>query len=115
MRPSSQFTGNLADEAEGHSFESGKHVTEFTLAVNVNNGPDKEGTVEYHSCKLWNREGIVPHLTKGKQLHVEGRWTYDLVNIPGTDKQYKKYYFLVSQLEFGANPRKEEKEQEVSS
>lgn len=116
MRPSSQFSGNLAQDATEHDFESGKHVTEFTLAVNVNMGKDKPEKTEYHDCKLWNRKGIVPHLTMGKQIHVKGDWTYDLVPFKdGSDKEYKKHYLVVRELEFGANPKKEEKEQEVAT
>jgi len=69
--------GHLGKDAEGKFLPSGAHVAKFSVATSrrwKDKGSDdwKEET-EWTNVSLWRSENLVPYLTKGKQVYVEGR------------------------------------------
>jgi single-strand DNA-binding protein len=69
--------GHLGKDAEGKFLPSGVHVAKFSVATSrrwKDKGSDewKEET-EWTNVSLWWSENLVPYLTKGKQVYVEGR------------------------------------------
>jgi single-strand DNA-binding protein len=69
--------GHLGKDAEGKFLPSGVHVAKFSVATSrrwKDKGSDewKEET-EWTNVSLWRSENLVPYLTKGKQVYVEGR------------------------------------------
>lgn len=69
--------GHLGKDAEGKFMPSGVHVARFSVATSrrwKDKGSDdwKEET-EWTSVSFWRSENLVPYLTKGKQVYVEGR------------------------------------------
>lgn len=69
--------GHLGKNAEGKFMPSGVHVARFSVATSrrwKDKGSDdwKEET-EWTSVSFWRSENLVPYLTKGKQVYVEGR------------------------------------------
>lgn len=69
--------GHLGKNAEGKFMPSGVHVARFSVATSrrwKDKGSDdwKEET-EWTNVSFWRSENLVPYLTKGKQVYVEGR------------------------------------------
>jgi single-strand DNA-binding protein len=69
--------GHLGKDAEGKFTPSGVHVARFSVATSrrwKDKGSDewKEET-DWTNVSLWRSENLVPYLTKGKQVYVEGR------------------------------------------
>ena len=69
--------GHLGKDAEGKFLPSGVSVAKFSVATSrrwKDKGTDewKEET-EWTNVSLWRSENLVPYLTKGKQVYVEGR------------------------------------------
>ena len=69
--------GHLGKDAETRFTPQGTAVTSFTLATNrrwkdQQTGEWKEQT-DWHNIVLWRSENVSNFLTKGKQVHVEGR------------------------------------------
>lgn len=67
--------GYLGKDAETRYTQSGVPVTEFSVATTQkwrdDSGESHEKT-EWHNCVMWRREGVVPYLTSGQPLYVEG-------------------------------------------
>lgn len=84
--------GFLGKAAELSYTASQKAVVRFSVATNFRwkdgeSGEWKEST-QWTSVVLWGGENIAPHLSKGKQVYVEGRLqtrSYD-------DKEGRKVY-----------------------
>lgn len=71
------FAGRLVRDAESKQAKTGTLVTTFTIAVESGYG-DHQRT-DYIRCKLFKRDGLVQHLTKGKPVivrseYAEQRW-----------------------------------------
>ena len=71
------LVGHLGKNAEGKFIPSGVHVARFSVATSrrwKDKGSDdwKEET-EWTNVSFWRSENLVPYLTKGKQVYVEGR------------------------------------------
>ena len=71
------LVGHLGKNAEGKFMPSGVHVARFSVATSrrwKDKGSDdwKEET-EWTNVSFWRSENLVPYLTKGKQVYVEGR------------------------------------------
>ena len=84
--------GHLGKDAEGKFLPSGVSVAKFSVATSrrwKDKGSDewKEET-EWTNVSLWRSENLVPYLTKGKQVYVEGR----LQTRSYEDKDGKKVY-----------------------
>lgn len=90
--------GRLTADAELRHTQSGKPVTNFTLAVDRPKYGDKRET-DFISCTLWNREGIVPYLTKGKGIMVTGAIRAESYEDKDGNRRVK-VYILVDQVSF---------------
>lgn len=95
--------GNVGRDAETRYTTSGIAVSEFSLATSEkwkdkNTGEDREET-EWHDCVIWRRENLAAHLTKGKQLLVEGRLKTESWEKDG-QKRYRTRV-VVDRVEFG--------------
>ena len=70
-----KIVGYTVANATTKSFESGKSVVHFTVAEN-RRIPDGAGgfkqVTRFFECSYWNSTAIVPYLTKGKLVAVEG-------------------------------------------
>ena len=66
------FAGRLVRDAESKQAKTGTLVTTFTIAVESGYG-DHQRT-DYIRCKLFKRDGLVQHLTKGKPVMVRGEY-----------------------------------------
>ena len=66
------FAGRLVRDAESKQAKTGTLVTTFTIAVESGYG-DHQRT-DYIRCKLFKRDGLVQHLTKGKPVIVRGEY-----------------------------------------
>ena len=74
--------GRLTKDCEVRQTDTGKFVT-FSVAVNEGN---KENQTTIFFDVAYNREGIAPYLTKGKQVTVHGDFKTNVHN----DKTYLK-------------------------
>lgn len=68
--------GNVTKDAEIRSFEGGRSVINFDVAVNERykdkNGQKQERT-SYMRCAMWRENtSIAQYITKGTKLYVEG-------------------------------------------
>lgn len=84
--------GRLCKDAETFTYGAGKVGINFDLACN-SYGRDE---ATYIRCKIFNREGLAPHLKMGDQVIING--DLEIRNVDGN------YYtsIIVSELEFGA-------------
>lgn len=76
-----QLIGNLGQDPETKTLESGKKVAKFTLATNddyKNGDGQKVSETTWHNIVAWNglAEIAGKYLKKGNQVAVEGRIVY---------------------------------------
>jgi single-strand DNA-binding protein len=81
LRNRVQLIGNLGQDPELKTLESGKKVTHFTLATNddfKNGDGQKVSETTWHNIVAWNGLADIAsrYLKKGKQVAVEGRIVY---------------------------------------
>ncbi len=81
LRNRVMLIGNLGQDPEIKTLESGKKVAHFTLATNdtyKNNEGQKVEETTWHNIVAWNglAETASRFLKKGKQVAVEGRIVY---------------------------------------
>lgn len=58
---------------------SGKKVSQFSLATNrtyKDKNGDKQTTTEWHSIVLWEHDKLIPYLSAGTKVYVEGEIRY---------------------------------------
>lgn len=67
------FSGRIGKDAETKYAQSGIAITTFSLAVDTGFG-DKKKTM-WLRCKVFKRENLGQHLTKGKPIMVRGELT----------------------------------------
>lgn len=69
--------GNLGQDAETRYTPDGTPVSRLSVATNRRVKDSASGEwrdeTEWHSVILWRSESLVKHLTKGKQIYIEGR------------------------------------------
>ncbi|CAI8227730.1 MAG: Single-stranded DNA-binding protein [Formosa sp. Hel1_33_131] len=93
LRNKVQLIGNLGNDPEIITLESGKKLAKFSLATNENykdaNG-DKQTKTDWHNVVAWNNTAdiIEKYVTKGKEIAIEGR----LANRSWDDKDGNKRY-----------------------
>jgi single-strand DNA-binding protein len=75
------FSGRLTRDCEVRTTQSGTTVSSFSIAVDGGFGEHKR--TDFINCKFFKREGLAPHLTKGKPVMVSG----ELQTEKWTDKQ----------------------------
>lgn len=81
LRNRVQLIGNLGQDPEVKTLESGKKVAHFTLATNdsyKSSDGSKVDDVTWHNLVAWNglAERAEKFLKKGKEVCVEGKITY---------------------------------------
>ena len=72
------FSGRLTRDCEVRTTLSGTTISSFSIAVDGGFGEPKR--TDFINCKFFKREGLGPHLTKGKPVIVSGelqteKWT----------------------------------------
>lgn len=93
LRNRVQLIGNLGNDPEMITLDSGKKLAKFSLATNEHY-TDAEGKkqtkTEWHNLVAWNKtaEIIEKYITKGKEIAVEGK----LTNRSWDDKEGNKRY-----------------------
>lgn len=93
LRNRVQLIGNLGNDPEMITLDSGKKLAKFSLATNEHY-TDAEGKkqtkTEWHNLVAWNKtaEIIEKYVTKGKEIAVEGK----LTNRSWDDKEGNKRY-----------------------
>jgi len=60
------FSGNLTADARSKDV-NGTEVARYSIAVN-----GRKDEVVFIQCNHWNPKGVLPYLTKGKQVCVSG-------------------------------------------
>lgn len=81
LRNRVQLIGNLGQDPEIKTLESGKKVVHFTLATNdayKNNDGQKVEETTWHNIVAWNglAERAAKYLKKGREVAVDGRLVY---------------------------------------
>jgi len=69
--------GNLGRDPEVRYTQNGTAVANFTLATNdvwTDKGGERQERTEWHRIVVWGKQAEIvrEHLTKGKQVYVEG-------------------------------------------
>lgn len=69
--------GTIGRDAEGTFTASGVSVVKFSLATNYRYKKGEEWVEEtdWHNIVAWRKENLVPYLTKGTKVAVEGRYS----------------------------------------
>ncbi|CAM1339092.1 MULTISPECIES: single-stranded DNA-binding protein [Tenacibaculum] len=75
-----QLIGNLGNNPEIITLESGKKLAKFAIATNEtykNNQGEKVTDTQWHNVVAWNKtaEIIEKYLEKGKEVMIEGKLT----------------------------------------
>ncbi|CAI8370192.1 MAG: Single-stranded DNA-binding protein [Formosa sp. Hel3_A1_48] len=78
LRNKVQLIGNLGNDPEIITLESGKKLAKFSLATNENY-KDKDGQkqtkTDWHNVVAWNKtvDIIEKYVSKGKEIAIEGK------------------------------------------
>jgi len=75
-----QLIGNLGNDPEVLTLESGRKLAKFSMATNdsyKNNKGERVTETQWHNVVAWGKtaEIIENYLTKGKEIAVEGKLT----------------------------------------
>lgn len=93
LRNKVQLIGNLGNDPEMITLESGKKLAKFSLATNeyYKDADGKKQTItQWHNLVAWNKtaEIIENYVSKGKEIAIEGK----LTNRSWDDRYGKKHY-----------------------
>ncbi|MCD8404398.1 single-stranded DNA-binding protein [Tenacibaculum dicentrarchi] len=88
-----QLVGNLGNDPEIITLESGKKLAKFSLATNEtykNSAGEKVTDTQWHNLIAWGKiaELIEKYLKKGKEVMVEGKLTYRSYEPSEGEKRY---------------------------
>ena len=80
LRNRVQLIGNLGNDPEMITLESGKKLAKFTIATNEsykNSAGEKITDTQWHNIIAWNKtaEIVEQYLEKGKEVAIEGKLT----------------------------------------
>jgi len=90
-----QIIGNLGNNAEVKTFESGKSVLSFSIAESyVKN--NKEKVTRWHECKFWAKAELADIFSQGTQIALTGQLDYEEYEKEGV--KIKKAILLVDQF-----------------
>ncbi len=115
LRNRVQLIGNLGQDPELKTLESGKKVAHFTLATKddyKNGDGQKIAETTWHNIVAWNGQAelVEKYLKKGRQVALEGRIVYRSYE----DKQGTTKYIteiVLNELMFLKSPKGQEKEE----
>ena len=93
LRNKVQLIGNLGNDPEIITTESGKKLAKFSIATNESYKDSKGERVtdtQWHNVMAWGKiaEIIESYVTKGKEVAIEGK----LINRSWEDKEGNKRY-----------------------
>ena len=93
LRNKVQLIGNLGNDPEIITLESGKKLAKFSLATNESYKDadgQKQTKTDWHNLVAWNKTAdiIEKYVTKGKEIAIEGK----LTNRSWDDKEGNKRY-----------------------
>jgi single-strand DNA-binding protein len=93
LRNKVQLIGNLGNDPEIITLESGKKLAKFSLATNESYkdaSGQKIDKVEWHNLVAWNKtaEIVEKYVTKGKEVAVEGKLTSRSYETKEGEKRY---------------------------
>ena len=93
LRNKVQLIGNLGNDPEIITLESGKKLAKFSLATNEyykDADGQKQTKTEWHNLIAWNKtaEIIEKYVSKGKEIAIDGK----LTNRSWEDKEGNKRY-----------------------
>ena len=115
LRNRVQLIGNLGQDPEIKTLESGKKVVHFTLATNdgyKNNDGQKVEETTWHNIVAWNglAERAAKYLKKGKEVAVDGRLVYRSYEDKKGVNKYITEIVLNEMLLLGSSKNKEKDE-----
>lgn len=98
MRNRVQLIGRLGNNPEVKTFDSGRKMAKFSLATNdfyTDKNGNKTESTEWHNIVAWGKtaELVENYLTKGKEVAVVGKLTYNQYE---TDKGEKRYFTQIN-------------------
>ena len=93
LRNKVQLIGNLGNDPEIITLDSGKKLAKFSLATNEHYKDadgQKQTKTDWHNLVAWNKtaEIIENYVTKGKEIEVEGKLTTRSYETKKGDKRY---------------------------
>lgn len=93
LRNKVQLIGNLGNNPEIITLDSGKKLAKFSLATNESyrdaNG-NKQTNTDWHNLIAWNKtaEIVEKYLEKGKEIAIEGKLTSRCYDDKDGNKRY---------------------------
>ncbi len=106
LRNKVQLIGNLGNDPEIITLESGKKLAKFSLATNENykdaNG-EKQTKTDWHNIVAWNKTAdiIEKYVTKGKEIAIDGKLTNRSYETKEGEKRYITEVVVNEVLMFG--------------
>jgi single-strand DNA-binding protein len=93
LRNKVQLIGNLGNDPEIITLESGKKLAKFSIATNdsyKNAQGEKVVDTQWHNVVAWNKtaEIIEKYVEKGKEIAIEGRLTNRSYETSDGEKRY---------------------------
>jgi single-strand DNA-binding protein len=106
LRNKVQLIGNLGNDPEIITLESGKKLAKFSLATNESYkdaSGQKIDKVEWHNLVAWGKtcDIIEKYLTKGKEIAIEGKLTSRSYETKEGEKRYITEVVVNELLMFG--------------
>ena len=106
LRNKVQLVGNLGNDPEIITLESGKKIAKFSLATNEyykDADGQKQTKTEWHNLIAWNKtaELVENYVTKGKEIAIEGKLTYRSWDDKEGHKRYTTEVVVNEVLMFG--------------
>ena len=108
LKNSVRLIGNLGNDPEIHTFESGKKNANFSMATNevyYNNEDEKVEDTQWHNIVVWGKkvEVVEKYLKKGSEIALEGK----LINRSYEKDGQTKYITEISMNEMFMMGRKD--------
>ena len=93
LRNKVQLIGNLGNDPEIITLESGKKVAKLSIATNEtykNAAGEKITDTQWHNLVAWNKTAdiVEKYLTKGREIMVEGKLTSRSYETSAGEKRY---------------------------
>lgn len=93
LRNKVQLIGNLGNDPEVITLESGKTLAKFSIATNEsykNSKGERVTDTQWHNVVAWGKtaELVKQYLTKGKEVAVEGKLTNRSYETKEGEKRY---------------------------
>ena len=106
LRNKVQLVGNLGNDPEIITLDSGKKIAKFSLATNEyykDADGQKQTKTEWHNLIAWNKtaELVENYVTKGKEIAIDGKLTYRSWDDKEGNKRYSTEVVVNELLMFG--------------